>query len=1129
MKTKQEKALALLEALEQTDERLVQHAMHVDSPEQFVALGERTFLKRCGTIAACLALVAVLVACPWLLSQLPTYTSPPSPTKNMEVTAPTKPTVPTDPTRPADPTDPVDPTDPTVPIDPTVPPVPNVPEEYDPSEPPEMQVFNGSCSLLSYMTGYDWYCDRDWDNRVDISSPFINPLSAELQGKIPWGTTNESTLQLKCEKDIDSIHVRCWPESSLGNPDAYDAYETVTVINSDFTLKTGRYIYEVTAKWNNAYWGAGTVTYVFGMECSFVIIPPETDIQVSSGDMALNSFAGGRESGTRYDDVAKKWIPMSGTDGYWIMRSAVLGGNILPTITMAQDLQINLGSNGTLENILVYYKHDENTAGLYMHTQNPADLSALPPDTWCILVSVSWLGRYIEAEGKYETYNYDYVFTLEVPEPATPPYLWDFDEATGTLTVSGCEVLQDFSADGRWTAPLWINHRNDVKHVIVADGITRIGNYAFYGMPNLQTVTLPNGLKEIGDCAFMDAKSLVSISFPASLEKICVGSFQNCEKLPKINLPEGLQHIGTGAFQSCRSLESLTIPASVTTLGLNVFWHCYNLKEVTILGSPTSMFRTFYDCDNLRIIRFCGNAPETLRDIDPTDTVIICFYPANNPTWTDELLNTARLPYNVWFASKDPLSEHPTENDTSGYCGRVAYWAVKDGVLTISGTGDVTYLGWSKFKDQITKVVIQDGITNIISESFDQCVNLTSVTIPKSVTRIGNWAFSGCEKLKSVTLPEHLESIEMYAFHSCTSLTKIALPDRITKIPEHAFANCTSLQTVTFPSGLTEIGGDAFSGCTAIKELHFPATLKVLGDSAFSGCTGLWKIYFYGNVPAVSNFTFRNVNATAYYPPGNLSWISGGMKFHSGFIIEKPDPNQPPQGCLTHDFSQWVVIKQPTPLSLGEEKRICNACGFAETQYLPYVHYDGERPEHSELGEPIASGKGYQIYWSLYADGTLTIFGTRTMEGAYSYPWHQYAKQITRVIVDEGLAKIATRAFAELPNLETVILPSTMMLIEEEAFKSCPKLESIVIPAKVEEIESSAFAFCKSLKTVYFLGNAPKMAQDIFYNDTLTVYYPAGNQTWTKDLLLLDYGGKVSWVAGDPNTYTPLYYRKKET
>ena len=155
MKTKQEKALALLEALEQTDERLVQHAMHVDSPEQFVALGERTFLKRCGTIAACLALVTVLVACPWLLSQLPTYTSPPSPTKNMEVTAPTKPTVSTDPTRPADPTDPVDPTDPTVPIDPTVPPVPNVPEEYDPSEPPEMQVFNGSCSLLSYMTGYD--------------------------------------------------------------------------------------------------------------------------------------------------------------------------------------------------------------------------------------------------------------------------------------------------------------------------------------------------------------------------------------------------------------------------------------------------------------------------------------------------------------------------------------------------------------------------------------------------------------------------------------------------------------------------------------------------------------------------------------------------------------------------------------------------------------------------------------------------------------------------------------------------------------------------------------------------------------------------------------------------------------
>jgi hypothetical protein len=102
-------------------------------------------------------------------------------------------------------------------------------------------------------------------------------------------------------------------------------------------------------------------------------------------------------------------------------------------------------------------------------------------------------------------------------------------------------------------------------------------------------------------------------------------------------------------------------------------------------------------------------------------------------------------------------------------------------------------------------------------------------------------------------------------------------------------------------------------------------------------------------------------------------------------------------------------------------------------------------------------------------------------------------------------------------------------LIYEQAFYNCPKLESIVIPAKVREIKEKAFAKCKSLEAVYFLGNAPKMAENIFYNDTLTIYYPAGDQTWTNDILLMDFGGKVSWVAGDPNTYTPLYYRKKET
>lgn len=1120
MKSKQDKALDLLESIGQADERLVQHALHVDNPEKFMLLSQGSAVKRWGTLAACLALVLALAAFPWLLSKLPASipaTQPPQTT----TTQPTQPTT-ADPTAP---TNPADPTDPSIPNN-------NYPETYDPTKPPALMLYNNAVALQPYITGYDWHCIQEsndpenrW-NKLELSSPFINPLSAELDGHIPWVTSEESTLTLKFLEDYDSIHVRCWPEASFGDPDAYETYETATVIASSFALNAGRYIYEVTAKWYNAYPANGNVTYVFGVHCTYTIISPETDIQFLIGDTVCEFPAGGLESGTRYDDVGRKWISMVGIDGYWLMRDSVMHGLPLPTLTLTEDLDIQLGANGTLESIMVYYKASETQPGLYMVTQDPARLSSLPPDQWCILINVTWLGRYIEQEGQYETYTYAYVFNLQVPEPAIPPYLWDFDASTGTLTISGCEILPDFTADGRWSSAPWRELRSDIRHVIIADGIKKIGTYAFCNMPNLLKVTLPNSLEEIGDYAFQNATTLAKISLPASLKKIGNGCFFKCEDLPEIILPEGLQHIGDDAFQFCESLKTLTIPSSVTSIGLNVFWYCSSLKEANILCSLQSLFRPFVFCNSLRILRFCGNAPDTLENLDHENTVL-CFYPAGNSTWTDEILDTAYLSHGVWFASKDPLSEHPTENDISGYCGRTAHWSIKDDVLTISGIGEVTYVGWTKFKNQITQVMIQDGITNIPSQSFYQCVNLTSVTIPQSVTFIGAGAFENCKKLAAVTLPTNLKEMGQHTFWGCTSLTKIVIPDSMTVIPHGAFYNCTSLKYVTFSSELTEVGGIAFANCVAITELHFPATLKVLGDSAFAGCTALRSIYFYKDVPQVSNFTFKDVTATAYYPPGNLSWISDGLAFHSGLIFEVPDPNQPPQGCLTHDFGDWVRTKDPTPLSLGEEKQTCKACGFFETRLVQYVHYEGEKPDHAELGEPIDSGKGYQIQWALYPDGTLTIFGTRTMEGAYSYPWHKYADQITRVIVDEGLAKIASRAFSELPNLKTVILPSTIMKIEKEAFKSCHKLESLVIPAKVTDIGNSAFAFCRSLKTVYFLGNAPKMEENIFYNNNLTVYYPAGNQTWTKDVLQA-YGGTVNWVAGEPSAYTPLYYKKKD-
>lgn len=1081
MKNKQEQAMVLLESLEQVNESMLLQAHTTDTPEAFRALTKEkpipskptrqgSALGRWGAVAACLALILALAASPWVLSAL------------LPMNAPTKNTVPTEP---------------------SVPPTTGFVEEYDEALPPRCLLYSSKTSIWPVMSGYNWtYYPQPGDYSND-SKQAPNPLSADFAVNIPWLSTDESYLSLVLEDDFDSITIRCWETGCIGDPDAYGEYQIANCVNRTVQLKSGSYIYEITAEW---YPYGNTVTYVFGVNANFDIYVPERALEIFSGDMALRNVTECLNQGRRYDDAAKKWVDASGNGGYWTLYDAATNGStVLPSLRFNGDIQIALGENGTLTEVRAYYSREESTPGVYMFADSPAQLSQLPAGQWYILLGITWQGRYIESEAAWETYDYEYLFILEMPEPNTPAYLWDFDETSGTLTVSGCKNLPDFSYNDQWQMPPWASIRDEVKHVVVADGVERIGDYAFYNMPNLQTAIFPNTLQEIGDFAFQKAESLAEISLPAALKKIGDYAFDECQNIPQIILPEGLESIGEAAFRFCELPESLTIPASVQSIGRSAFRYCTGLVHVTVLGSSEGMLYTFAGCPWLQVIRFCGDAPSNLSEV--ADGNVICYYPAQNATWTDDILDTANLYYTVWFASEDPASAPLPGNATYGQCGRTAYWELTDGVLTIYGTGNVTYLGWEIYRNEIKKVIIEDGITNIADAAFYQCSNLTTVTIAQSVTSIGFRAFYECTQLKAVELPLNLEYMGDYAFLHCESITTITIPEGLTEIPRMAFTGCKSLKVVNLPESLTIIVDGAFQNCASLKEIRFPASLNSLGDYAFSGCTGLKKIYFYGDVPNVKNFTFQNVTATAYYPAGNESWENGGMKFHSGNITEKPDANQ-----CSHIYGEWVIIKAPTPLEEGTKERSCSTCGHKETAAVPTVVYEGTAPEHPELGEPIAGGFDHNVQWNLYADGTLTIFGTGVMEDAGTHIWiENHRAQIKRIIIDEGLATIASTAFWGLPNLREVQMPNTMMRIGVYAFSGCIQLESIVIPASVVEIQDYAFGSCTGLKTVYFKGDAPKMAKNIFNLDTLHAYYNSDNATWIGNNL--NYGGQITWVC----------------
>ena len=154
-----------------------------------------------------------------------------------------------------------------------------------------------------------------------------------------------------------------------------------------------------------------------------------------------------------------------------------------------------------------------------------------------------------------------------------------------------------------------------------------------------------------------------------------------------------------------------------------------------------------------------------------------------------------------------------------------------DGTCYVSGIGTCTD----------TEIVIPSTyeklpVTNILTQAFYHCNNLTSITIPDSVTVIENGAFSGCSSLTSVTIPDSVTWIGWGTFEGCSSLTSITIPDSVTVIKARAFRGCSSLKSITIPDSVKEIWWEAFRGCKSLKSVMIPQNCIVDSEAFPDGC-----------------------------------------------------------------------------------------------------------------------------------------------------------------------------------------------------------------------------------------------------------------------------------------------------
>ena len=235
---------------------------------------------------------------------------------------------------------------------------------------------------------------------------------------------------------------------------------------------------------------------------------------------------------------------------------------------------------------------------------------------------------------------------------------WSFDEATGTLTITGEGAMDDYQV--RDPAP-WFNYHESVVRVVIESGITTIGSCAFNTYPALQTIeipdtvqaigrgaftlcsaltdiTLPEGITIIESTTFSDCRSLTSITLPSTLEKIEMLAFSHCTALTSVVIPDSVTAVGRGVFNSCSSLTSVQIGTGLTAIGDNMFNSCTALTSIEIPANVTEIsYEAFAFCTGLTEITFLGDAP-SIYDGAFYDVTATVQYPADNDTWTEEVM-----------------------------------------------------------------------------------------------------------------------------------------------------------------------------------------------------------------------------------------------------------------------------------------------------------------------------------------------------------------------------------------------------------------------------------------------------------------------------------------------------------
>ncbi len=515
----------------------------------------------------------------------------------------------------------------------------------------------------------------------------------------------------------------------------------------------------------------------------------------------------------------------------------------------------------------------------------------------------------------------------------------------------------------------------------------------------VRKVIIEPGVTSIHQNAFSGCVNLTSIDIPESVTRIGESAFWKCESLTSITLPSHLTQIDMEAFALCENLQSITIPASVTQIGYNLFQGCTSLKSLQL----------------------------------------------QNPD-----LRFDALPKGVRITTPD------------GTCGDHLTWSLRDGVLTISGTGEmydyeyhfdgiVFYYGPFIWR-YAQKLMIQNGVTSIGINAFRDCDRLEEVTIPSSVRTI-KWddeyhaysPFYGCDEIRQVVsdCPEDFDApksaqvtirngrcgdnISWSMERDVLTITgsgvmknytgdenhpkwwkrarEVRFEEGITFIGESAFTFCPKLESISIPSTVRIIGKKAFYECSALQKLIIPGTVNSIGDFAFSDCTGLTDLTIENGVKSIESGAFSRCNSlTEVTIPGTVEKCNG---FN---YCDRLASVALQEGVGEANFTE---CKSLTTLSLPQTLTSLNVASCVSLKDLN-----------------LPASIRYLNASNCDSLQSLTIPAGAKPSGVYVND----CDQLTSLVFQNGTKSIYSN-FKQNPRLTSITIPDSVTYISENAFK----------------------------------------------------------------------------------------------